>query len=67
MRKLNAELAAQLEDLKAKNEELTTGHSTLVERNAELTNKIDSVQDELNGEKAVSAGLRAELETVISA
>ena len=28
-----------------------------------MTNKIDGVQDELNGEKAVSAGLRAELET----
>ena len=27
-----------------------------------MTNKIDSVEDELNGENAVSAGLRAELE-----
>ena len=27
-----------------------------------MTNRIDNVQDELNGEKAVSVGLRAELE-----
>ena len=63
LRKLNAELTAQLEELKSKNEELTTGHSTLVERNAELTNQIDSVRDELSGERAVSTGLKAELET----
>ena len=63
LRKLNADLTAQLEELKSKNEELTTGHSILVERNAELTNQIDSVRDELSGEKAVSAGLKAGLET----
>ena len=63
LRKFNAELTAQLEELKSKNEELTTCHSTLVERNAELTNQIDIVRDELSGEKAVSAGLKAKLET----
>ena len=63
LRKLNSELTAQLEELKSKNEELTTGHSTLVEKNAELTNQIDGVWDELSNEKAVSAGLKAELET----
>ena len=49
--------------LKSKSEELTTGHSILVERNAELTNQIDSVRGELSGERAVSVGLKAELET----
>ena len=63
LRKLNSELTAQLEELKTKNEELTTGHSTLVEKNAELINQIDGVRDELASKKAVSAGLKAELET----
>ena len=65
LRKLNAELTAQLEELKLKNEELTTGHSTLIEKNAELINQIHGVRDELVGEKAVSAGLKAELETAV--
>ena len=55
LRKLNSELVAQLE-------ELMTGHSTLVENNDELINQIDGVRDELTSEKAVSAGLKAELE-----
>ena len=62
LRKLNFELATQLEELESKNEELTTGHSTLIEKNAELINQIDGVRDELASEKAVSAGLRTELE-----
>ena len=65
LRKVNAKLTAQLEELKSKNEELMTGHSTLVERNAELTNQIASVRDELSSEKAMSAGLKAELETAV--
>ena len=65
LRKLNSELTAQLEELKSKNEELTTGHSTLVEKNAELTNQIDDVRNELRSEKAVTAGLRTELETAV--
>ena len=56
LRKLNSELATQLE-------ELTTGHSTLVEKNTELINQIYGVRDELESEKAVSAGLRTKLET----
>ena len=40
-----------------------TGHSTLVEKNTELINQIDGVRDELASEKAVSVGLRTELET----
>ena len=63
MRKLNSELTAQLEELKSKNEELTTGHSTFVEKNAELINQIDGARDKQTSEKAVSAGLKAELET----
>ena len=63
LRKINAELTVQLEELKSKNEELATGHSILVERNAELTKQVDSLRDELSSEKAVSVGLKAELET----
>ena len=63
LRKLNSELTAQLEKLKSKNEELTTSQATLVEKNAELISQIDGVRDELVSEKAVSAGLKTELET----
>ena len=62
LRKTNAELTTQLEDLRAKNKELTTGHSSLVERNTKLTAKVDGMRGELDVEKAVSVGLRAELE-----
>ena len=34
-----------------------------MEKNAELVNKMDGVRNELAGEKAVSAGLKVELET----
>ena len=43
LRKLNSELTTQLEELKSKNEELMIGHSTLIEKNAELINQIDGV------------------------
>ena len=56
LRKLNSELSAQLE-------ELTTNQVSLVEKNAELTSKMDGMKDELVSEKAVSAGLKSELET----
>ena len=56
------ELKKKNEELKSRNKELVADNSTLVERNAELSAKVDGVQDELNGEKAVSAGLRADLE-----
>ena len=56
------ELKKRNEELKSRNKELVTDNSTLVERSAELSAKVEGVQDELNGEKAVSAGLRAELE-----
>ena len=63
LRKLNSELSAQLEELKSKNEELTTNQAALVKKNAELISQIDGVRDKLVSEKAVSAGLKAELET----
>ena len=56
------ELKKKNEELKSQNKELVAENSTLVERSAELSAKVEGVQDELNGEKAVSAGLRAELE-----
>ena len=62
LRKLNLEMAAQLEELKSKNEELVTTQADLVARNAELVSRVDCAQDELTNEKAVSAGLKAELE-----
>ena len=70
LRKLNSELTVQMDELKTKNEELKSrnkelvaDNSALVERNAELVSKMDGVRDELAGEKAVSVGLKAELET----
>ena len=70
LRKLNSELTVQMEELKTKNEELKSrneelvaDNSALVKKNAKLINKMDGVRDELTGEKAVSAGLKVELET----
>ena len=63
LRKLNSELTAQLDELKSKNEELTTNQAALVEKNAELISQMDGVRDELASEKAMSAGLKFELET----
>ena len=57
------ELKTKNEELKSRNKELVADNSALVERNAELTSKMDGVRDELAGEKAVSAGLKVELET----
>ena len=62
LRKLNSELTAQLEELKSKNDELTTNQAALIEKNAELVSQMDGVRDELASEKAVSAGLKTELE-----
>ena len=70
LRKFNSELTVQMEELKtkneelkSKNEELTSDNSALLEKNTELINQMDGVRDELTGEKAVTAGLKAELET----
>ena len=57
LRKLNSELTTQLE-------ELTTNQAALIEKNAELISQMDGMRDELASEKAVSAGLKTELETV---
>ena len=57
------ELKTKNEEVKSRNKELVADNSALVERNAELTSKMDGVRDELAGEKAVSAGLKVELET----
>ena len=57
------ELKTKNEELKSRNKELVADNSVLVERNAELTSKMDGVRDELAGEKAMSVGLRVELET----
>ena len=65
LRKLNSELTAQLEELKSKNEELMTNQAALVEKNAELISQMDGVRDELESEKAVSAGLKSELEAAV--
>lgn len=72
LRMLNSELTVQMEELKTKNEELKSrneelvaDNSALVERNAELISKMDGVRDELAGEKAVSVGIKAELETAV--
>ena len=70
LRKLNAELTSQIEELKSrneelqsKNEELSSNHASLVEENARIISQLDGVKDELVSVKAVSAGLKSELET----
>ena len=55
LRKLNSELTTQLE-------ELMTNQAALVEKNVKLVSQIDGVWDELESEKAVSVGLKTELE-----
>ena len=62
LRKLNSEFTAQLEELKSKNEELTTIQVALAKKNAELISQMDGVRDELVSEKVVSTGLKCELE-----
>ena len=58
------ELKTKNAELKSRNKELVADNSALVEVNAELTSKMDGVRDELVSEKAVSAGLKTELEMV---
>ena len=56
LRKLNSKLIAQLEEVKSKNEELTTNQAALIKKNAELISQMDAVRDELVSKKDVSAG-----------
>ena len=59
------ELKTKNAELKSRNKELVADNSALVEANAELTSKMDGVRDELSSEKAVSAGLKTELEAAV--
>jgi len=43
-----------------------SNNASLVEENAKILNKLDRVKDELEVEKAVSASLKSELESVTS-
>lgn len=61
---MNAELASQLEELRTRNEELSSVNVNLIEENAKISGKLDGVKDELGVEKAVSASLRSELESI---
>ena len=62
LRKSNTTLLTQLEELKSQNEELSTNHFILVEENARIISQIEGMKDELVKEKAVSTGLKSELE-----
>ena len=62
LRKSNAKIVAQLEELKSRNKELITNHTDLIEENAKIISQMDCVKDELEKEKAVSASLKSEVE-----
>ena len=62
--KSNEKLASQLEELRMRNEELSSNNANLVEENAKILGKLDGVKDELEVEKAVSASLKSELDSV---
>ncbi|KAL5552582.1 hypothetical protein UlMin_039983 [Ulmus minor] len=66
LRKSNEKLAAQLEELRTRNKELSSNNTGLVERNAKILGQLDKVKEELHGEKASSASLRSELESIIA-
>ena len=57
LRRSNAELASQLEELKFRNEELSSNHVGLIEENARIISQLDGMKVELEKEKAVSSGL----------
>ena len=63
LRKLNAEFTSQLEELKSKNENLSSNHAGIVEENAKIISHLNGMKDELVSEKGVSAGLKSKLET----
>ena len=63
LRKSNAELASQLEELTFRDEELSSNHVSLVEENANTISQLDDLKEELVKEKAVSTDLKSELET----
>ena len=64
LKKLNAELTSQLEELRSRNKDLSSNHVSLVEENAKTISQLDDLKEELVKEKAVSAELKSELETV---
>ena len=55
LRKSNEELASQLEELSA-------NHAILIEENARIICQMDGMKDKLAKEKAMSTGLKSELE-----
>ena len=63
LRKSNAKLIAQLEELESRNEEHTTNHASLIEENAKIISQMDGVKGEIDMEKVMSASLKSELET----
>ena len=62
--KSNEKLASQIEELRKGNEELSSNNTSLVKENAKILGKLDEVKDELEGEKALSASLKSELESI---
>ncbi|KAL5565346.1 hypothetical protein UlMin_028510 [Ulmus minor] len=64
LRKSNEKLTAQLEELKTRNEELSSNNNKLVDQNARIHGQLDEVKEELHVEKATSASLRSEVESI---
>ncbi|KAL5563464.1 hypothetical protein UlMin_033211 [Ulmus minor] len=64
LRKSNEKLTASLEELKTRNEELSSNNSKLVNQNARILGQLDEVKEELHVEKATTASLRTEVESI---
>ena len=63
LKKSNVKLASLLEELKSRNEELSSNYASMVEENAKTISQLDDLKEELVKEKAVSSSLMSELET----
>ncbi|KAL5582334.1 hypothetical protein UlMin_014776 [Ulmus minor] len=64
LRKSNEKLTAKLEELKTRNEEMSSNNNKLVDQNARILGQLDEVKEELHVEKATTASLRSEVESV---
>ena len=66
LQKLNEKLTSKLEELRTRNEELSSNNTNLVKENTKILGKLDRVNKELEGEKAMSASLESELESIMA-
>ncbi|KAL5573741.1 hypothetical protein UlMin_023338 [Ulmus minor] len=64
LRKSNEKLTTKLEELKTRDEELSSNNNKLVDQNARILGQLDEVKEELHVEKATTASLRTEVESI---